>query len=82
MTLRRVTCCIGAAGVVGLGVIGASPASAAEGPSCVGQFVMAAAPQSAGAFGGFVRVVARTTDPNLGVGDVAPDATGDHGACS
>jgi hypothetical protein len=43
---------------------------------------MAAAPQSAGAFGGFVRVVARTTDPNLGVGDVAPDATSDHSACS
>jgi hypothetical protein len=82
MRLRRVICCIGAAGVVGLGVIGASPSSAAEGPSCVGQFVMAAAPQSAGAFGGFVRVVARTTDPNLGVGDVAPDATSDHSACS
>jgi uncharacterized membrane protein YeiH len=82
MTLRRVTCCIGAAGVVAFGVAGASPASAAEGPSCVGQFVMAAAPQSAGTFGGFVRVVARTTDPNLGVGDVAPDATSDHGACS
>ena len=82
MRLRRVICCIGAAGVVGLGVIGASPSSAAEGPSCVGQFVMAAAPQSAGAFGGFVRVVARTTDPNLGVGDVAPDATSDHSASS
>jgi hypothetical protein len=82
MTLRRVTCCIGAIGAVGLAVAGASPASAAEGPSCVGQFVMAAAPQSAGAFGAFVRVVAQTTDPNLGVGDVAPDATSDHDACS
>ena len=82
MTLRRVTCCIGAAGVLSLGVVGASPASAAEGPSCVGQFVMANAPHSAGAFGGFVRVVAQTTQPNLGVGDVAPDATSDHSACS
>jgi hypothetical protein len=82
MTLRRISCCIGAAGVLGLGVVGATPASAAEGPSCVGQFVMAAAPHSSGAFGGFVRVVARTTEPNLGVGDVAPDATSDHGACS
>jgi hypothetical protein len=82
MTLRRVTCCIGAAGVVALGAVGASPASAAEGPSCVGQFVMAAAPQSAGAFGGFVQGVARTTEPNLGLGDVSPDATSDHGACS
>jgi hypothetical protein len=80
MTLRRVIVCIGAAGVVGLGAT--SPASAADGPSCVGQFVKAAAPQSAGTFGGFVRVVARTTDPNLGVGDVALDATSDHGACS
>jgi hypothetical protein len=80
MTLRRVICCIGAAGVVGLGVVGASAASAA--PSCVGQFVMAAAPHSAGGFGGFVQDVARTTDPNLGVGDVAPDATSDHDACS
>jgi hypothetical protein len=82
MKLRRVTCCIGAVGAVALGVAGASPASAAEGPSCVGQFVMAAAPQSAGAFGGFVRVVAQTTEPNLGIGDVAPDATSDHDACS
>ena len=82
MTLRRVTCCIGAAGVVALGAVGASPASAAEGPSCVGQFVMAAAPQSAGAFGAFVRVVAQSTDPNLGLGDVAPDATAAHDACS
>ena len=80
MTLRRVICCIGAAGVVGMGVVGAPPASAA--PSCVGQFVMVAAPQSAGGFGAFVQDVARTTDPNLGVGDVAPDATSDHGACS
>jgi hypothetical protein len=82
MTLRRITCYISAAGVVGLGVVGASPAGAANAPSCVGQFVMAAAPQSAGAFGEFVAVVARTTEPNLGVGDVAPDATSDHGACS
>ena len=82
MTPRRVTCVIGAAGVMGLGVVGSSPASAAQGPSCVGQFVMAAAPQSGGAFGGFVNDVARTTDPNLGLGDVAPDATSDHDACS
>jgi hypothetical protein len=82
MRLQRVTCCISAVGVLGLGVVSASEASAAEAPSCVGQFVMVLAPQSAGAFGGFVRVVARTTDPNLGVGDVAPDATSDHGDCS
>jgi uncharacterized membrane protein YeiH len=66
----------------GLGALSATGASAAEAPSCVGQFVMATAPHSAGAFGGFVRDVARTTEPNLGVGDVAPDATSDHSACS
>jgi hypothetical protein len=82
MTLRQVICFIGAVGVVGLGVVGSSSASAAQGPSCVGQFVMAAAPHSAGAFGGFVNDVARTTDPNLGVGDVAPEATSAHDACS
>ena len=82
MTLRRVKCCIGVAGVVALGAVGASPAGAAEGPSCVGQFVMAAAPHSAGGFGGFVQVVAKTTDPNLGLGDVSPDATSPHDACT
>jgi hypothetical protein len=82
MTLRRVTCCIGAVGSLGLGVVGASEASAAQTPSCVGQFVMALAPHSAGAFGGFVGEAARATEPNLGVGDVAPDATSDHGDCS
>jgi hypothetical protein len=82
MTLRRVTCAIGATALLGLGAVNASAASAAEGPSCVGQFVMAVAPHSAGGFGGFVNVVARTTEPNLGVGDVAIDATSDHGHCS
>jgi uncharacterized membrane protein YeiH len=82
MTSRRVICCVCAAGTLGLGVVSASQASAAEAPSCVGQFVMALAPHSGGAFGGFVRDVARTTEPNLGVGDVAPDATSDHGDCS
>jgi hypothetical protein len=82
MTLRRVTCCIGVVGILGSGVVGASAASAAEAPSCVGQFVTALAPHSAGAFGGVVREVAQTTDPNLGLGDVAPDATSDHGSCS
>jgi hypothetical protein len=82
MTVRRVTCCVGAVAGLGLGVLGASEASAAESPSCVGQFVMALAPHSAGAFGGFVGQVARTTEPNLGVGDVAPDATSDHGDCA
>jgi hypothetical protein len=43
---------------------------------------MAIAPHSGGTFGGFVRDVARTTEPNLGVGDVAPDATSDHGGCT
>lgn len=80
MTLRRISCGFGAIVVLGLGV--ASEASAAQAPSCVGQFVMALAPHSSGAFGGFVRDVARTTEPNLGLGDVAPDATSDHGECS
>jgi hypothetical protein len=82
MTLRRVACCISAVGILGLGAASASEASAAEAPSCVGQFVVALAPQSAGAFGEIVRDVAQTTEPNLGVGDVAPDATSDHGSCS
>jgi hypothetical protein len=43
---------------------------------------MANAPHSAGAFGGFVRDVAQSIEPNLGVGDVAPDATNDHTDCS
>jgi hypothetical protein len=43
---------------------------------------MATAPHSAGVFGAFVRDVARTTEPNLGAGDVAPDATSDHHDCS
>jgi uncharacterized membrane protein YeiH len=81
MTLRR-ACCLGTVGMFGLGALGATGAPAAEAPSCVGQFVKATAPHSAGAFGGFVRDVARTTEPNLGVGDVAPDATSDHSACS
>jgi uncharacterized membrane protein YeiH len=80
--LRRVACCISAVGILGFGVVGASGASAAQAPSCVGQFGMALAPQSAGALGGFVRDVARTTEPNLGVGDVAPDATSEHDNCS
>jgi hypothetical protein len=81
MALRRRTCLIGTVVVLGLGTLGPT-ASAQEGPSCVGQFVMAAAPHSAGTFGGFVRVVAKTTQPNLGVGDVAVDATRDHASCS
>jgi hypothetical protein len=81
MTLRRVWC-IGTVGIFSLGALSATGASAAETPSCVGQFVTAAAPHGAGAFGGFVRDVARTTEPNLGVGDLAPDATSDHSAYS
>ena len=81
MTLRRSACSVGAVGLLALGVL--SPdATAAQAPSCVGQFVMANAPHSAGAFGGFVSDVAQTTEPNLGVGDVAPDATSDHASCS
>jgi hypothetical protein len=82
MVPPRVICGVCAAATVGLGIVGASQASAAQAPSCVGQFVMVLAPHSSGAFGGFVRGVAQTTEPNLGVGDVAPDATSDHGACS
>jgi hypothetical protein len=82
MTLRRVTCGIGTVALLAVSGLGTTEASAAQQPSCVGQFVMALAPHSAGAFGGFVADVARTTEPNLGVGDVAPDATSDHGACS
>jgi hypothetical protein len=56
---------------------GASPKA-----SCVGQFVAAVAPQSSGAFGQFVTVVAQTTEPNLGLGDVAVDATAPHDQCA
>ena len=82
MTARPLICCIGVLGALGLGAVTASQASAAGAPSCVGQFAMAIAPHSGGTFGGFVRDVARTTEPNLGVGDVAPDATSDHGGCT
>jgi len=82
MSLRQVISCLCAVGALGLGGVGAAQASAAQPPSCVGQFVMALAPHSGGAFGGFVRDVARTTEPNLGVGDIAPDATSDHTDCS
>jgi hypothetical protein len=82
MTPRRATCWIGTVGLLALGSFSPAAAHAAQPPSCVGQFVMANAPHSAGAFGGFVSDVARTTEPNLGVGDVAPDATRDHTSCS
>ena len=59
------------------GAGGASPKA-----SCVGQFVAAVAPQSSGAFGSFVMGVAQTTEPNLGVGDVAVDATAPHDQCT
>jgi uncharacterized membrane protein YeiH len=82
MSSPRVISCVCAVGTLALGSVSVSQASAAQAPSCVGQFVMVLAPHSSGAFGGFVRDVARTTEPNLGVGDVAPDATSDHSDCS
>jgi hypothetical protein len=81
MTVRRTTSWIAAVGVLAFGGL-VSTAGAAQAPSCVGQFVMANAPGSAGAFGGFVSEVARTTEPNLGIGDVAVDATSSHDDCS
>ena len=60
----------------------AAPAAATSpNASCVGQFVTVFAPQSAGEFGGFVRVVAQTTEPNLGFADVSVDARAPHDQC-
>ena len=79
MTLRQGTRWVATVAVLAIGSLG--PASANAAPSCVGQFVMAAAPQSAGAFGQFAQEAAKTTEPNLGLGDVSPDATSDHSSC-
>jgi hypothetical protein len=82
MTRQRGACWIVTVALLAVGSLSPTAANAAQAPSCVGQFVMALAPHSAGAFGGFVRDVAQSTEPNLGVGDVAPDATSDHTSCS
>jgi hypothetical protein len=65
-----------------LAVASAAGAGVSPEASCVGQFVAAVAPQNSGAFGQFVQGVAQTTEPNLGLGDVAVDATAPHDQCS
>jgi hypothetical protein len=63
-------------------VLAGSAAGAAPPPaSCVGKFVTAFAPQSAGAFGEVVAGAAQTTEPNLGQGDVVVDALTPHDEC-
>ena len=61
----------------------AAPAGGAVSPdaSCVGKFVIAVAPQNSGAFGQFVAGLTRTTEPNLGLGDLVGDATAPHDRC-
>jgi len=67
---------------VALAVAGVAGGGVSPKASCVGQFVAAVAPQNSGAFGQFVAVVAQTTEPNLGLGDVAVDATAAHDQCT
>jgi hypothetical protein len=78
---RKRLCCVLTTGLFGLAAFGPTAANAQQAPSCTGQFVMSVAPQSAGAFGAFARNAAQTADPNLGIGDISPEARSDHSAC-